>query len=477
MMLRNMAMMTGLNVAKAAASVFISLLIAGHVPPDQFGLVALAITLMTLIMLITDLGLSSAIVREPELDRHRAGSAMGLMGLAGLIGGLMIAVSAGPVERAMGLKGLTPVLLGFALVAACAVWATGPRALLERQLAYQRIVSVEAVGLSLALGAFFVALRGGAGVIAMVAFHVVLQGTRAAAFTWLARGSYAIGFDLHAVAPLARVGGSVLGTNLLSYSARNLDRMLIGPVLGATALGLYGLAYQFMTIPLMLVSWPASGVLLSTLSRLGRDSPAQSKVICAVFTATAAISVPMMVFLAFGARFPIEHFYAGRWAGLSTIISILAPVGAIQSIAAYNSAVLLHAGRIRLNWVLGVVNGVGLSAVFVGAVWFGLQTLVVSYAVVATLISAVVIYYTCVSGRITAAQLARCFMPGVLASVFALVVVAAVTGFDVRSLAQWSSMAAVYVVAVLVAFALQRASLLGSISVLVHLRVSTGSAV
>jgi O-antigen/teichoic acid export membrane protein len=477
MMLRNMAMMTGLNVAKAAASVFISLLIAGHVPPDQFGLVALAVTLMTLIMLITDMGLSSAIVREPDLDQHKAGSAIGLMGVAGLLGGLLIAVAAAPVEKAMGLAGLTPVLLGFGLVTACSVWATGPRALLERQLSYQRISTVEAVGLILALVVFFVSLRAGVGVMAIVAFHAVLQAVRAVAFTVLARPCYVVGFDLRAVSPLARVGGSVLGANLLSYSARNLDRMLIGPVIGATALGLYGLAYQFMTIPLMLISWPASGVLLSTLSRLGRDSPAQSKVICAVFTATAAISIPMMTFLTFGAHFPVGHFYAGRWGGLSEIIAILAPVGAVQSIAAYNSAVLLHAGRIRLNFMLGVVNGVGLSAVFLCSVWFGLKALVISYAVAAFLISVVVTYYTCVCGRISAAQMLRCIVPGAAAAGFGVIAVAATTGFASASLTHWLNMMAVYVLAVVAAYVVQRASLLSSVSVLVHTRISAGSAV
>ncbi len=471
MVLRSMALMTALNVAKAAAAVLISMMIAGHVPPEEFGLVAFAIPLMAFITLLTDLGLSGAIVRHPELDRHRAGSAVGLMALAGLIGGGLLAALAAPAERVLALHGLTPVLIGFAIVTACSIWATGPRALLERQLAYQQVVIVESAGLVTALFVFFIGLALHAGVMAMVAFHVALQAVRAVVFTWLARASFALAFDAPAVAPLIRVGSWVLGANLLSYCGRNLDRMMIGPVLGAAALGLYGLGYQFMILPLVLISWPASGVLLSTLSRMDKDPAAQSGVVCALLMATATVSIPMMVFLVFGLRFPVEQFYPSKWAGLPAIVAALAPAGAIQSIAAYNGAVLVQRGRVRLNFMMGLLNGVLTSAVFVSTVWFGLSTMIAAYVVVTIFVSSVMIYYMCREVQITRAQLLRCFYPGITAAAVGTLAVAAFTGFHPASLAAWLLQLSVYSLAVLAAYFCLRGRLLSSIRLLGQARV------
>ncbi len=471
MVLRSMALMTVLNVAKAAAAVLISMMIAGHVSPDEFGLVAFAIPLMTFITLVTDLGLSGSIIRHPALDRHRSGSAIGVMALAGLIGGGLLAVLAAPAERALGLHGLTPVLAGFAVVTACSIWATGPRALLERQLAYQRVVAVESTGLLTALLVFFIGLALHAGVMAMVAFHVVLQVVRALAFTWLARSSYRLAFDVRSIAPLISASSWVLGANLLSYCGRNLDRVMIGPVLGAAALGLYGLGYQFMILPLVLISWPASGVLLSTLSRMDHDPIAQSGVVRALLMATATVSIPMMAFVVFGLRFPVEHFYPAKWAGLPAIAAALAPAGAIQSIAAYNGAVLIQRGRVRLNFMMGLLNGVLTSAVFVSTVWFGLSVMIAAYVVATFVVSGVMIRTMCREVQITRAQFMRCLYPGITAAVVGALAVAALTGFRPASLAAWLSQLSVYSVAVLATCFCLRGRLLNSLRLLGQARV------
>jgi O-antigen/teichoic acid export membrane protein len=472
MILRSMVLMTALNVAKAAASLVISIMIASVVSPAEFGLVAFAIPLMAFIMLVTDLGLSSAIVRHPELDANQAGSAMGMMAIAGLVGGLLMASAATPIENAIHLHGVAKVLLGFALVTALSIWATCPRALMERKLAYPRIAAVEAVALLSALAVFWIGVRLGLGILALVAFHVSLQAIRAVAFTWMARSLFVLGLDFARISGLARVGGWVFVTNLLSYSARNVDRLLIASVLGAASLGLYGLAYQFMTIPLILISWPVSGVLLSTLARMKKDSPDKAQVICAVITATATITLPMMSFFVFGLRYPIEVFYASRWEGLAQIIAILAPVGAFQAVAVYNSAVLVERGMVRLNFHLGLLNGLALSGVFFATVWFGLSTLIVAYAVAAVLVSATMIYFMCREAGIGPGSFFRCILPGAAASVSGTAAVAATTGFAPASHVAWLLGALVYLGVVMLVYVLQRGRLLASLRALSNARVA-----
>jgi O-antigen/teichoic acid export membrane protein len=475
MVLRSMALMTGLNVAKAAASLIISIMIASVVPPEQFGLVAFAIPLMAFITLVTDMGLSNAIVRHPQLDRRQAGAAIGMMSIAGLVGSALMVVGAMPIETMMSMQGVGRVLLGFAAVTACSIWATGPRALLERTLSYSQIVAVEAVGLVAALIAFGFGIMASAGIMALVAFHVVLQAIRALAFTWFARRLFQINLNVASISILAQVGGWVFVTNLLSYFARNLDRMLIGGVLGAASLGLYGLAYQFMTIPLMLISWPVSGVLLSTLSRMDKAEADKPAVICAVVTATASITLPMMTFLLFGVRYPIEVFYADRWDGLTEIIMVLAPVGAVQAIAVYNSAVLVQKGAVRLNFYLGLLNGLALSGVFLMTVWFGLNTLIVSYALAAIAVSATMIYFMCREAGIGVRMFSRCFLPGGTAAILGIFTVALLTGFRPESIRHWALATTAYLAVVLVVFFVQRGRLLASVRALVGARVTLAS--
>lgn len=475
MILRNMVVMTGLNLGKAGASVLISLLMAGAVPPQEYGLVAFAIPLMTLVMLLTDLGLSSAIVRHPALDRRQAGTTLRLMAAIGLLGSALVAAAAWPLQRLMAMPGLAPVLLGFAAVTACSMWATVPRALLERTLDYRRVALVEAAALLAALAWFCVGLMAHLGILALVGFHVLLQAVRAAGFTVLARGLAERGGRLADVLALMRVGGWVFLTNLLSFASRNLDRFLIGAVLGAAALGLYGLAYQFMTLPLMLIAWPASGVLLATLSRMGADAQAKAAVVCAVLTATATIAVPLMAFLSLGARYPLQALLAQHWSGLADIVAVLAPVGAVQSLAVYAGTVLMARGRVRLHCALGLLNGVGVCGVFAATVWAGLATLVAGYAVASVLLCGLSLGVACREAGISARRFAACLQPGVLATAAGLLAWAASGGPHPQSLAGWFTSTLAYVLAVALACLLQRGSLLASLRVLMRTRIAAAT--
>lgn len=456
MILRNMFSMSGLNVSKAAVSLFVSTAVAGSVPPAQYGLVAFSLPFVALLALLTDLGLASAIIRDPDLDGRQAGAAVYFMALSGVVGGLLLAGTSNWLERASGLQGLARLLLGFSLVTALSILATVPRALLERKLAYGRIALIEGAAMLLGLGSFRLALWASFGIFSLIVFHIVVQTLRAIAFTATAWPLFSLNCELRRIAGLVRVGIWLFVTNLLSYAARNAGSFIIGTNLGAAALGLYGLASQFMTVPLMLISWPVSGVLLSTLARIQGDVRRKSEVVRAVITATSAISFPLMAFLTFGARFPIEWIYGHRWDGLAEIVALLAPVGALQSIASYSGAVLVERGAVRLNFALAIANGVGLSGIFVLSAWWGLHATLVAYCVSALLASALGIYFMCRLVQIGLRSFLSCAMPGTIASLAGVACTFLVKGLSPHTLGDWLQACAVYALTVLSTFVVAR---------------------
>src|ERR1700692_3258944 len=143
MILRNMFSMSGLNVLKALAALVVSTTIAGSVPPAQYGLAAFAIPFVAFISLLTDLGLASAIIRDPDLDQSRAGAAVCFLALSGVVGGLLLTATSSWIEYVSALHGLAPLLVGFSAVTALSICATAPRALLERKLVYHKIAAIE----------------------------------------------------------------------------------------------------------------------------------------------------------------------------------------------------------------------------------------------------------------------------------------------------------------------------------------------
>lgn len=454
MLFGNMLSMSALSLYRNAVQFGMSMALTAFIAPAEYGVVTFTLPFLALIAMLTDLGLSSAITRAPTLTRQEAGAALSLMVSVGTVCALILGLIGQPLSSAIHMPGLGSVMAGMAVVVLLAVAATTPRALLERKLRYGRIATIEAVAVLIgAVLALFAASRG-AGAWSLVFYNLLSQFVRAAAFLWLARREFSWNTRWRSLGSLVSFGGWVLATNLLNFLARNSDNLLIGAYLGAAAVGLYGLSYQFMLAPLMAITWPASGILLATL-RHEIDHPAHAKgIVEGIIAATATLTFPAMIFISFGLAFPVDALLSGRWHQLPTLILWLAPIGALQSISSYNGAVLLTAGRARAQFMFTAINTVALVATFVLALPFGLLALVRAYFVVATLLSLLLLGLIVRYSPLSWSDLLRAIAPALIATASGVVAAAAVSRLHPASWLEWGEMVGVYGAAVLACYAL-----------------------
>ncbi|WP_174293190.1 oligosaccharide flippase family protein, partial [Sphingomonas bacterium] len=387
MLAKNIVSMSGLSLYRNAIQFGMNIAIAAFVHPGDYGLVVFTTPFVVLVAMLTDLGMTSAIVRAPTLSRAEAGAAMGAMMAGGVACALLLAAGAWPLERAIAMPGLAPVMAAMAGVVVLSITAATPRALLERELRYAHIARIEAVSIAVAAAAGLVAAWHGAGVWSLVLYNLLVQAMRVSAFWWNVRGELRPNAAFGKLGALLTFGGWVLASNILNFLARNSDNLLIGAWLGAAAVGVYGLAYQFMLAPLMAITWPTSAILLATLRGQDPHGPRARAMVESVLSATALVVVPAMLYLTFGLAFPVHALLSQHWAGVPGIVAWLAPAGALQAIASYNGVLLMVAGRARAQFALTVVNTLVLVATFVVSLPYGLTALVHAYTVAITLLS------------------------------------------------------------------------------------------
>ncbi|MCC2976606.1 oligosaccharide flippase family protein [Sphingomonas sp. PL-96] len=463
---KNMLSMSALSLYRNAVQFGMNVAIAAFVSPGEYGLVVFTTPFVVLIAMLTDLGMTSAITRAPTLSRGEAGAAMAAMTLGGAICALLLALGAYPLQEAIGMAGLAPVMIGMALVVVLSVAAATPRALLERQLHYGRIAAVEAGAIAVAAVIGLIAAWHGAGVWALVLYNLVNHGLRAVVFGWSSRRGLAINFRFERLTALLSFGGWVLATNLLNFLARNSDNLLIGAWLGAAAVGAYGLSYQFMLAPLMAITWPTSAILVSTLRNQDPHGAHAQTMVQSVLTATALLSVPAMIYLTFGLRFPVDTLLSGRWHQVPSIVAWLAPVGALQSIASYNGALLMVAGRARAQFALTVVNTLVLVVTFVLALPFGLLALVKAYALVGALLNVAFLTMIIRLTGLSLQRLALAVMPATAAAAAGLAAVSFTTGFSPATWPAWLVCTGVYGTLVLGTYGLLHVHVRSALAVL-----------
>lgn len=454
MLLKNVASMAALNFYKNALQFLMNVVIAALISPMEYGLVAFTTPFVALVSLLTDLGFSSAIVRQPNLTAKQAGAAWTATLLAGVLFAAGLALAAIPISAATEMNGLRGVMTAMSVAVLLSVAATIPRALLERRLQYSRIALIEAVSVFVSAVTSIAAAWLGAGVWALVSYSILTQLLRAVSFGWLVRRDLVPNRNWRALGSMLSLGIWVLATNILNFIARNSDNVLIGAALGAASVGLYGLAYQFMLIPLMAVAWPASGVLLATLSQPGNASAQKGVMVSGLIAITAMFSFPVMMFLTFGLKFPVEAFMSAKWHGVEDIVRVLAPVGALQSLASYNGAILLARGEARLQFLVGVVNSLTILMTFILCLPFGLMVLVKVYAGVSVLLSLGFLGLICWKANLAVGKLVQAIVPATLATAAGLTLVYATTGFEITTRTEWLLSTGFYALGVLALYAL-----------------------
>lgn len=356
-------------------------LLARLLTPDDYGLVAMVIVVFGVGEVVRDAGLSSAAIQVHSLNTNQrdnlfwtnAGVGLALAGTAVLI--------AGPLANLYGDARVATVAHVLAATFALNGLSTQHRASLNRDMRFRALAIVDTVPyIAATVIAVVLAIYG------LEYWALVYQQIAAASISFIlviAVARWVPGPPRRGAntGSLFRFGGDVLGVQSLVYISRNLDQMIIGSMLGATALGIYNRAMQMLVLPLSQVNAPATRVALPVLSRLASDSKRYDLYILRGQTVLLNITLPMLSVAAALADLIVPTVLGDQWERAVPIFQILT-LGGLGQLAAYATYWgFLSRGLTRSNlWFTVMTRPILIGPIVLGAVW-GVYGVAVGYAV------------------------------------------------------------------------------------------------
>ncbi len=112
---------------------------------------------------------------------------------------------------------------------------------------------------------------------------------------------------------------------LIVYVAYNMDKILLGRLWGAEALGIYGRAYQLVNIPTENLNAAVGGVAVSALSRLQDDPGRFKNYFLKGYSLVLVLTIPTTVACALFAHDIILVILGPKWMSAVPIFRFLAP--------------------------------------------------------------------------------------------------------------------------------------------------------
>jgi O-antigen/teichoic acid export membrane protein len=301
------------------------MVLARLLDPRDFGLVGMVTAFTGVLNLFRDFGLSSATVQRLDVSEEQLSTLFWINVGIGAALGLILAASS-PFVAAFYRE---PHLLWVSIVLATAFIfnAIGVQhsALLQRQMRFTTIAVIDTaclvVSTSIAISMAMLGFRYWALVASAVSLPLFTT-----VCLWLATGWIPGRPRLRAeIQSMMRFGGGVTLLGLIVYIAYNLDKVVLGRFWGANAVGIYGRAYQLVTLPTDNLNYAIGGVALSALSRL-QDNPQRLRsYFLKGYSLVLALTIPITIACALFAKDMILVVLGPKWKDAVDIFRLLAP--------------------------------------------------------------------------------------------------------------------------------------------------------
>lgn len=352
------------SISQRLLGIATTIFLARLLNPSDFGLFALAFVLIDGFGLFKSLGVDSALVRQKERVAEAADTAFCLIPLIGLSLSALLFLAAPLGASLLKSPALTPVVRTLSLLFVFNCLAQVPKILLEKELLFWKKSLAEIVSTALysviAVLLAFLGLGVWSLVYAYLSRIIVHMGMIWAFSGW--RPHFRCRKDL--AVEMLQYGKYVFGGSLLLFLRNNLDNVIVGRLLGLSALGFYALSYNLSTFTSTYVVGRMFGVFFPAFSKIQDDPVALHRGFLKSLKLISMIAIPFGLALVASSSLFLTVIYGEKWLPAKEVLRLLAIGGILRALGGSQALVFLAKGRSRLDFLLNLLH-VGLFFVFI----------------------------------------------------------------------------------------------------------------
>lgn len=358
--------------------------------PKDYGVFALAAVFLTFLRIIGSMGMGSAIIQRREIDDEYLSTGFWASVTLGVILAAFGALAGILVGRWLGdpLVGrvLSVLSLSFLIISG----ASMQMAIVSRRMDY-RLLAFRSMAATLVGGVVGISMAyRGMGVWSFVGQELTMYAS-GTLLLWRATGwRPRFVFVRSKFLELWSFGGRLQGASLFDYFVRQMDNLLVGRYLGATALGYYTFGYSVFLAPLNDIGL-LNRVFFPALSRLQDDAVRFKNAFMRATQYVTMVTLPMLVGLALVAPLAVSVVFSAKWLPAVPVIRVLTIAGFLRLLTTFWPTGLEATGKPGLRLRLSMFSvGLYLPAFVVGLHW-GIIGVAAGY-LVATIVLMPIVY-------------------------------------------------------------------------------------
>lgn len=341
---------------------------------QDFGMMAMILTVTAFVQLFADLGVSSVIIHARQISIDALSTLYWLnLGMGALLS-LGVAALSPVLAKFLGEPRVAMPLMLAGLSFLFLAIGQQLKVLAEKRLEFRTVAIVELTSAIISTTLAIVTAWLGAGVYALV-IAVLSQSLGNSLFYWIfARADdwkLRFRFRYADAKPYLASGLYLLGTSLANTASVQADVVIVGRILGSSLLGLYSVPRELCLKVMMATNPIITRVGTPLIAELQHDKVRLQRVYLATLAMTSAINFPIYGFIAAFRHDVIVVALGARWAGSADLLGMLALWGMFRSIGNPVGSLLYGTGHSRLALIQALSVTIALVIVVTVAARWG----------------------------------------------------------------------------------------------------------
>jgi PST family polysaccharide transporter len=320
-----------------------TLILARLLAPDDYGVVAMAMSVAGLLNLLRAFGLEIVLIQHPNPKRVHYDTAWTMNVLVSLGVGLSLMALAKPTAEfyrepqltlVMVFLGLSPMIEALRNIGVVDFRRNLDFALEFRFTFYSRLVRfVFSVALAFLLQNHWALVSG------------ILIGRVTDVLFSYTMNAYRPRFSLQALHELFHFSKWLLSKNLIQLLTQRSSDFVVGRFSGATALGLFNVSNEIASLPSSELAAPINRALYPGFARQAGDRDALRRSMLDVSGIVFLITLPLGIGLAVTAHLIVPLMLGEKWIATIPIVSALALYGLVDGLGSNTGSLFLAIGR------------------------------------------------------------------------------------------------------------------------------------
>lgn len=383
------------SVAKYSGIVIqliITAILARILKPEDFGVIALATVFIHFFNTLTEAGIGPAIIQKKEFEKKDYGALFFVTFILGLVFGFLFLLICPYIGQYYENYVLGDVCKWLSILILFSSLDIVPNNLLVKQkrfdiIAYRTVIIQILCGIASIYTAYI-----GWGVYSLL-LSAVLSKVLIFGVNYL-RNPLKFNFDFSCLNGIKSYSTYQFLFNLVRYLVRNLDKIIVGKMMGMNLLGFYEKSYRLMMLPLHNVTFIVTPVLQPLFSDLQNDFKSMGQKYLKLLNYLAYISFPLTALLFFNARELIYIFFGDQWEMSVEPFRILALSVEIQVLQSTAGAIFQSANYTKgLFWGGNISFAISAIGLVIACVCFRTISSVAASFVVTNFIGVALVYY------------------------------------------------------------------------------------